>query len=53
LLLISKIENQSFHEKKKVSLKQIIENSLDNYKEIMQLKKIKVEMEAWMKRRLR
>jgi len=46
LLLISKIENQSFHEKKKVSLKQIIENSLDNYKEIMQLKKIKVEMEA-------
>ena len=46
LLLISKIENQSFQEKKKVSLKQIIENSLDNYKEIMQLKKIKVEMEA-------
>jgi len=46
LLLISKIENQSFHEKKKVSLKQIIKNSLDNYKEIMQLKKIKVEMEA-------
>ena len=46
MLLISKIENQSFHEKKKVSLKQIIENSLDNYKEIMQLKKIKVEMEA-------
>ena len=46
LLLISNIENQSIHEKKKVSLKQIIENSLDNYKEIMQLKKIKVEMEA-------
>jgi signal transduction histidine kinase len=45
LLLISKIENQSFHEKKKVSLKQIIEKSLDNYKEIMQLKKIKVETE--------
>jgi signal transduction histidine kinase len=46
LLLISKIENQIFHEKKEISLKQIIKNSLDNYKEIMQLKKIKVEMEA-------
>jgi signal transduction histidine kinase len=46
LLLISKIENQIFHEKKKVSLKQIIVGGLDNYKEIMLLKKIKVEMEA-------
>jgi Signal transduction histidine kinase len=46
LLLISKIENQVFHEKKKVSLKQITVNGLDNYKEIMQLKKIKVEMDA-------
>jgi len=46
LLLISKIENQAFHEKKIVSLKQIIESGLDNYKEIMQLKKITVEMEA-------
>jgi len=46
LLLISKIENQAFHEKKIVSLKQIIESGLDNYKEIMQLKKIKVEMDA-------
>ena len=46
LLLISKIENQVFHEKKMVSLKQITENSLENYKEIMQLKKIKVEMDA-------
>ena len=46
LLLISKIENQIFHEKKIVSLKQITENSLENYKEIMQLKKIKVEMDA-------
>jgi len=46
LLLISKIENRSFHEKKKVSLKKIIEKSLDNYKEIMQIKKINVEFEA-------
>lgn len=46
LLLISKIENQVFHEKKIVSLKQIIVNGLDNYKEIMQLKKITVEMDA-------
>jgi signal transduction histidine kinase len=46
LLLISKIDNQIFHEKKIVSLKQIIENSLDNYKEIMMLKRIKVEMNS-------
>jgi signal transduction histidine kinase len=46
LLLISKIENKVFHEKKKVSLKQITINALDNYKEIMQLKKITVEMES-------
>lgn len=45
LLLISKIENQSFHEKKKISLKQIIEKSLENYKEILVLKKIKIEKE--------
>ncbi len=46
LLLISKIENQIFHETKTVSLKQITIKGLDNYKEIMQLKKIKVEMDA-------
>jgi signal transduction histidine kinase len=46
LLLISKIENQIFHEKKKVSLTQIIKKSLENYKEIMELKKITVEFEA-------
>jgi len=46
LLLISKIENQIFHEKKMISLKQITEYGLDNYKEIMQLKKIKVEIDA-------
>jgi signal transduction histidine kinase len=46
LLLISKIENQVFHEKKKVSLKQIAESGLNNYKEIMQLKRIKVEIDS-------
>jgi signal transduction histidine kinase len=45
LLLISKIENKVFHEKKMVSLKQLIVNGLDNYKEILQLKKITVEMD--------
>lgn len=46
LLLISKIENFYFQEEKEVSLKQIIGNSIIQYKEIMQLKKITVEMEA-------
>jgi signal transduction histidine kinase len=46
LLLISKIENQVFHEKKQVSLKKKVEAGLENYMEIMGLKKISVEMEA-------
>jgi len=46
LLLISKIENQVFHEKKTVSLKEIILAGLDNYKEIMLLKNIKVDIDA-------
>jgi signal transduction histidine kinase len=46
LLLISKIENQIFHEKKIISLKQIIVNGLDNYKEILELKKINVVLDA-------
>jgi signal transduction histidine kinase len=46
LLLISKIENQIFHEKKIISLKQIIVNGLDNYKEILELKKINVSLDA-------
>lgn len=46
LLLISKIDNQIFHEKKKISLKKILEKGLENYKEIMELKKIKVELNA-------
>jgi signal transduction histidine kinase len=45
LLLISKIENQAFHEKKIVSLKNILESGLENYTEILQLKKIKVELD--------
>jgi len=45
LLLISKIENQAFHEKKIVSLKNILESGLGNYSEILQLKKIKVELD--------
>lgn len=46
LLLISKIENQIFHEKKRISLTRLLKSNLENYKEIMQLKKIKVELEA-------
>jgi signal transduction histidine kinase len=46
LLLISKIENQYFHEIKKLSLRVIAETCLDNYKEIMDLKGIRVEVEA-------
>jgi signal transduction histidine kinase len=46
LLLISKIQNQFFHENKEISLKEIIQSSLDNYREILELKKIKVEFKA-------
>ena len=46
LLLISKIDNQAFHEKKNVSLKHIVENSIENYNEILQLKNIKVELDV-------
>jgi signal transduction histidine kinase len=45
LLLISRIENLQFHETKKLSLKKYIENCLENYEEILQLKKIKVEFD--------
>jgi signal transduction histidine kinase len=44
LLLISKIENLQFHETKELSLKKYIENCLENYEEILKLKKIKVEI---------
>jgi signal transduction histidine kinase len=46
LLLISKIENQVFHEKNMVSLKQIVVKGLEGYKEIMLLKKIRVDIDA-------
>ncbi len=43
LLLISKIDNQQFPETKVISLKKLVEKTLRNYEEIMQLKEIKVE----------
>jgi len=46
LLLISKIDNQAFHDKKNVSLKHIVKNSIENYNEILQLKNIKVELDV-------
>ncbi len=46
LLLISKIENQYYHETKEVSLRDIVSICLDNYREIMQLKNISVDLEA-------
>jgi signal transduction histidine kinase len=45
LLLISKIDNQAFHEKKIISLKHIVESNIENYNEILQLKNIKVELD--------
>jgi len=45
LLLISKIDNQYYHEVKKVSLATIIKSWLENYRELIQLKGIKVEAE--------
>ena len=46
LLIISKIENQYYHEIKEISLREIVAASLDNYREIMQLRNIRVEYEA-------
>lgn len=46
LLLISKIENQYFHENKKISLKEKTESFLESYREIMEIKGIKVELET-------
>jgi signal transduction histidine kinase len=46
LLLISKIENQYYHEIKRISLKEVVSTCLDNYREIMQLKNIRVEFDA-------
>jgi signal transduction histidine kinase len=46
LLIISKIENQYYSEIKKISLKELVSVCLDNYREIMNLRKIRVEFEA-------
>jgi signal transduction histidine kinase len=46
LLIISKIENQYYSELKKISLKELISIYLYNYKEIMKLRKIRVDFEA-------
>jgi signal transduction histidine kinase len=45
LLMISRIENMQFPETKEISFKILILKWLDNYEEIMQLKKIEVDTE--------
>ena len=53
LLFISKIENQQFPETKEISLRKYVEQCLDNYAEITQLKGIRVELSltdpGWVK----
>lgn len=46
LLLISKIDNQVFHETRLLSLKEITEKAIDNYREILDLRNISVETET-------
>jgi signal transduction histidine kinase len=46
LLIISKIENQYYYEIKKISLKEVVSRCLENYREIMQLRKIKVDFNS-------
>jgi signal transduction histidine kinase len=46
LLLISKIQNLYFQEEKVINLKNIIEQNIDNYGEILSLKRITFNMEA-------
>lgn len=46
LLIISKIENQYYHEIKEISLREIVATCLENYTEIVQLRNIRVEFEA-------
>ena len=46
LLIISKIENQYFNELKKISLKDVVTDCFDNYREIMSLRNIRVEFNA-------
>jgi signal transduction histidine kinase len=45
LLLISKIENQYYHEVKSISLPELVSNWLESYREIMQLRKIEIKSE--------
>ncbi len=45
LLMISRIENLQFPDTKEISFEELIQKWLDNYEEIMQLKRIKVETE--------
>ena len=46
LLIISKIENQYYSEIKKISLRDVVSLCLDNYREIMNLRSIRVEFDA-------
>ena len=46
LLIISKIENQYYHEIIEISLREVVAVCLDNYREIMQLRNISIEFEA-------
>ena len=46
LLIISKIENQYYSDVKKISLRNVLTDCLDNYKEIMSLRHIRVEFDA-------
>lgn len=45
LLLISRIENLQFAETREISLRKMVEKTLENYDEILRLKKIRVETE--------
>jgi signal transduction histidine kinase len=46
LLIISKIENQYYSEIKKISLRDVVSICFDNYREIMNLRSIRVEFNA-------
>jgi signal transduction histidine kinase len=46
LLIISKIENQYYSEIRKISLQEVVSVCLDNYREIMNLRNIRVEFDG-------
>jgi signal transduction histidine kinase len=46
LLIISKIENQYYSEIRRISLQEVVSACLDSYREIMNLRNIKVEFDA-------